>query len=91
MRPAGTYRNINSYRESRPFFAFHRLSVEKIGHLRARIFSVLPISAALDFKIFLNVTLRVKSFPTPTLEPKTIGLKSTKVEHMDREIACLYA
>ena len=62
MRPAGTYRNINSYRESsprsffsflfssplnavkkkrhvrlawpwRPFFALHRFSVPKMGHL----------------------------------------------------------
>ena len=43
------------------FFAFHRFSVVKIGHLRTRrsfVFALL-VNAALGFKIFSIVALRL--------------------------------
>ena len=64
LRPAGAYRNIYSYCESSQRFSFSfALNVGgKIGHLRTyRPFFALLISAALGFKNFQNVVLRVKS------------------------------
>ena len=69
MRPAGTYRNMNSYRESsRNLFLLFSDFQWKTEHLRTcRPFSALPINAACGFKIFKNVALGVKKLPAAGL------------------------
>ena len=78
MRPAGTYKNINSYRESsRKTFCSSLIINGKYCRtsedvLTIDFFFALPISAALGFTIFSNVAFRVKSLLTPVIRATAV-------------------